>query len=56
MLASSAEEEGDALVQWGKVACEFKIDGARIQIYKNGEEVRVLTRHLKKPDYLARVD
>ena len=48
MLANAAEEEEDALVRWGQVACEFKIDGARIQIHKNGEEVRVFTRHLKE--------
>ncbi len=48
MLANTAEEERDALTRWGQVACEFKIDGARIQIHKNGEEIRVFTRHLKE--------
>jgi DNA ligase-1 len=48
MLANMAEEEEDALARWGQVACEFKIDGARIQIHKNGGEVRVFTRHLKE--------
>ena len=48
MLANAAEEEGDALARWGRVACEFKIDGARIQIHKNGGEIRVFTRHLKE--------
>jgi DNA ligase-1 len=47
MLANAAEGERDALARWGQVACEFKIDGARIQIHKNGEEIRVFTRHLK---------
>jgi DNA ligase-1 len=48
MLANAAEGEGKALARWGQVACEFKIDGARIQIHKNGEEIRVFTRHLKE--------
>lgn len=48
MLANAAEGEGDALARWGQVAYEFKIDGARIQIHKSGEEVRVFTRHLKE--------
>jgi DNA ligase-1 len=47
MLANAAKGEGKALARWGRVACEFKIDGARIQIHKNGEEIRVFTRHLK---------
>jgi DNA ligase-1 len=47
MLANAAEEEGEPLTRWGQVACEFKIDGARIQIHKDGEEIRVFTRHLK---------
>ena len=48
MLANTAEEEGDAVGRWGEVACEFKIDGARVQVHKDGEEVRVFTRHLKE--------
>jgi DNA ligase-1 len=48
MLANAVKGEGDALERWGRVACEFKIDGARIQVHKNGEEVRVFTRHLKE--------
>ncbi len=48
MLANAAEGAEDALARWDPVACEFKIDGARIQVHKNGEEVRVFTRHLKE--------
>jgi DNA ligase-1 len=48
MLANAAEAEEDALARWGRVACEFKVDGARIQIHKEGEEIRVFTRHLKE--------
>ncbi len=48
MLANAAEGEEEALARWGQVACEFKVDGARIQIHKDGEEVRVFTRHLRE--------
>lgn len=48
MLANTAEKEEDPLIRWGKVACEFKIDGARIQIHKEREDVRVFTRNLKE--------
>jgi DNA ligase-1 len=48
MLANAAEGAEDALARWDPVACEFKIDGARIQVHRNGEEVRVFTRHLKE--------
>jgi DNA ligase-1 len=48
MLANAAGAEGDALARWGRVACEFKVDGARIQIHKEGEEIRAFTRHLKE--------
>lgn len=30
----------------GEVALEFKYDGARVQIHKQGEEVRIFSRHL----------
>jgi len=48
MLANTAEDEKETLARWNHVACEFKIDGARIQIHKDGEEIRVYTRHLKE--------
>ncbi|HSR11456.1 MAG TPA: ATP-dependent DNA ligase [Thermodesulfobacteriota bacterium] len=47
MLANPAEEEGEALERLGEAAWEYKIDGARIQIHKGGDEVRVYTRSLK---------
>lgn len=53
MLANSAEGEQEALTRLGEAAWEFKIDGARIQIHKAGEKVRIFTRHLK--DVTARL-
>lgn len=48
MLANTAAGEREVLDRWGRVACEFKIDGARIQIHKDKEEIRVFTRHLQE--------
>lgn len=47
MLANSAEGEEDALERLGEAGFEYKIDGARIQIHKEREQVRIFTRHLK---------
>jgi DNA ligase-1 len=44
---------GEALERLGQAAFEFKLDGARIQVHKAGDEVRVFTRHLQ--DATARV-
>ena len=32
----------------GKAAFEYKLDGARIQLHKQGTEVRIFTRHLNE--------
>ena len=48
MLASPAEDEGEALKRLGEAGWEYKMDGARVQIHKGGDEVRVFTRHLKE--------
>jgi DNA ligase 1 len=47
MLASTAEDVGDALERLGEAAFEYKVDGARIQVHKAGDEVRVFTRQLQ---------
>jgi DNA ligase-1 len=47
MLANSAEDVGEALERLGEAAFEYKLDGARIQVHKGGEEVRVFTRQLQ---------
>ncbi|MGB9842000.1 MAG: ATP-dependent DNA ligase [Candidatus Bathyarchaeales archaeon] len=47
MLAQVAGDVGEALAEHGGVtAFEFKYDGARVQIHKRGEEVRVFSRRL----------
>ncbi len=46
MLAQSADDVVDALSQLGEAALEYKLDGARIQVHKGGDAVRVFTRQL----------
>jgi DNA ligase-1 len=46
MLAESATDPGDAMTQLGEAALEYKLDGARVQIHKSGDEVRVYSRAL----------
>ena len=53
MLASTAEDVEEAIERLGPAAFEYKLDGARIQVHKAGDEVRVFTRHLQ--DVTARV-
>jgi DNA ligase-1 len=47
MLAHAAEDVGEALDRLGEAAFEYKLDGARIQVHKAGDEVRVFTRQLQ---------
>jgi DNA ligase-1 len=47
MLASTAEDVGEALGRLGEAAFEYKVDGARIQVHKAGDEVRIFTRQLQ---------
>ena len=64
MLAELSEEFGEVLeAHGGRTALEFKYDGARIQIHKQGETVRIWSRRLTEvtdslPDIveLARAD
>jgi DNA ligase-1 len=53
MLASTADTVDAALERLGEAAFEYKVDGARIQVHKAGDEVRVFTRQLQ--DATARV-
>jgi len=48
MLANTAEDVGEALERLGEAAFEYKLDGARIQIHKGGDEVRIFTRQLQE--------
>lgn len=47
MLATPVEGEAAALERLGEAGFEFKIDGARIQVHKAKEKVRIFTRQLK---------
>jgi len=44
MLAQTAAEIDDVASRLGQVALEHKLDGARIQVHRAGDEVRVFTR------------
>jgi len=46
MLASSAKSLAEALAKTGPAGVEWKLDGIRAQIHKQGNEIRVLTRSL----------
>lgn len=46
MLAATASSAAAALETTGEASVEFKLDGARIQAHRNGDEVRVFTRNL----------
>jgi DNA ligase-1 len=48
MLAQPAEDAEDALAKLGEAAFEWKLDGARVQVHKGGDEVRVFTRKLNE--------
>jgi DNA ligase-1 len=46
MLAGSAEDPETALMELGEAVLEYKLDGARIQVHKSGDEVGVFSRRL----------
>jgi DNA ligase-1 len=48
MLAESAVDVGEALSDLGEASFEFKLDGARIQVHKRGDEIGVFTRNLRE--------
>jgi DNA ligase-1 len=48
MLAQSADGVDAALAELGEAALEYKLDGARIQVHKAGNEVRVFSRNLRE--------
>jgi len=48
MLASPAESLADALAELGEVSVEYKLDGARIQVHRDGEKVSIYTRTLRE--------
>jgi DNA ligase 1 len=46
MLAQTARDVGAALERTGPAAVEWKLDGARIQVHRDGSDVAVFTRNL----------
>ena len=47
MLAQTAEDIEEAFDRYeGKLALEYKLDGARVQIHRRGDEVRIYSRQL----------
>lgn len=48
MLAATADEMGEAFARHeGRLALEYKLDGARVQIHKEGDRVRIYSRQLQ---------
>jgi len=47
MLASSATSVEAALGATGEAVVDYKLDGARIQVHRNGDDIAVFTRSLK---------
>lgn len=49
MLAQTADDVAQAFQEHkGKTALEYKLDGARVQIHKAGDEVRIYSRNLSE--------
>ena len=53
MLAQTAEDLDDALARISPAGVEWKLDGARIQVHRLGDEVRVFTRNLADATHRA---
>ncbi len=47
MLASSADAVDEVMNRLPEAAFEYKLDGARIQVHKGGQDVRIFTRQLQ---------
>ncbi|SDN10353.1 ATP-dependent DNA ligase [Allokutzneria albata] len=48
MLASPAESLEEAVAELGSSSVEYKLDGARVQVHRDGDEVHVYTRTLRE--------
>lgn len=44
MLAQPAQDAADALARLGRAAFEYKLDGARVQVHRLGDDVRIFSR------------
>lgn len=47
MLAEIAQSIDDVFDEYTDFAIEYKFDGVRIQVHKQGDEVKIFSRHLK---------
>jgi len=47
MLAQPAADVAEALAELGEAGLEWKLDGARVQVHRDGDEVRVFSRTLR---------
>lgn len=47
MLAKTASSAGEAILSLGEGIVEQKLDGLRLQVHRDGSEVRVFTRNLR---------
>jgi DNA ligase 1 len=48
MLAQTADDAEAAIAALGEAALDFKLDGARVQVHRDGDEVRVFSRALRE--------
>lgn len=48
MLASTAKGVAEAIADIGRASVEWKLDGIRIQVHKDGDTVRIWTRNLNE--------
>ena len=60
MLADAADDVDAALERLGEAGFEYKLDGARVQVHKQGEQVEVYSRQLNRvtaavPELVERV-
>lgn len=53
MLAQTADGPAEALATLGPCAFEAKLDGARVQVHREGDTVRVFTRHLREVTWVV---
>ncbi len=53
MLAQPAESMSEAMASLGSAVLQYKLDGARIQVHRDGDDVRIFTRQLN--DVTARL-
>ena len=62
MLAQSVESLGEAFERFeGRIALEYKLDGARVQLHRLGQKVRIYSRNLADvtsslPDVVAEIE